>query len=716
MASIIKIPGRPGYYLRVVVPRGKLREILGTCDVVKKIGNTRQEALANASKAEKAIKSKFNNKLIKIDKNHLREPDSDNNKQPLIGNGTNQQIKIQENLKEAGFSDEAIEALYSHQSKTDNNNPNKSKSAEKLLSPCIANNATRSKFEIFKASSNYLKEPLATELQNDIDHFTNDAVQLLKFHGSYQQDDREYRKKGGVGKYWQMMLRLRNPAGYVPGPLFIALDDLSNRLGNGTLRATVRQCFQMHGIRKDNIIEVIGTIVRNLGSTLSACGDINRNVMAPAAPFSHGSYPLARKIANDIADLLAPIEAEKTYLDLWVNGDLTYRIKPASNVKKSRSKQYKGNIYSGNKDEPLYGETYMPRKFKCAVTVPGDNSVDILTNDIGLVVFTKKNGDLIGCNVYVGGGMGRTHNLESTFARTADPLGFVEKNNILELIQSILALQRDYGDRKTRRHARLKYVLNDMGIEWFKEQLKNKYFKKELKPFKNQPNFKLEDYLGWHKQGKGLWFVGIPVLSGRLTSDLKKGIRNIIETYKLDMRLTPNQDILLCNIGSYQKRSVEEKLREIGYKNPHKTKILERHALACPALPLCGLAMTEAERFLPEILERIQLQLNTLGIEKSILIRITGCPNGCARPYMAELALVGSGLNQYQLWLGGTPNLVKLAKPFIQKLPIDKLEATIEPLLLSWKDDGCKNSLGEHIVKLGDQQVNELLSKGMNLP
>tara|TARA_Y100001968_G_C19435694_1_gene759510 strand:- start:196 stop:2229 length:2034 start_codon:yes stop_codon:yes gene_type:complete len=677
LAKIIQIPGRSGFYIRVVVPRGQLRDLLGTCDVVKKVGKTKREASENALKAEIEIERKFKEKLRQA--NQMNSNDL-NNEEDLNSNN----IKI------------ILE--------------------NKSLAPCIANKTERTKFEQFKAESKYLKEPLLSELKNEDDHFTNDAVQLLKFHGSYQQDDREFKKKGGIGKDWQMMLRLRNPAGFVPGTLFIALDDLSDRLGNGTLRATVRQCFQMHGIRKDSLKEVISTIIKSMGSTLSACGDINRNVMAPAAPFSNGGYPIARKLALDIADLLSPIAAESTYLELWVNGDHSYSIKPSKQVKVAKNNQFKKNIFSGDIQEPLYGETYMPRKFKCAVTVPGDNSVDILTNDIGLVVFTKKNGDLIGCNVYVGGGMGRTHNLESTFARTADPLGFVEKNNILELIQSILALQRDYGDRKTRRHARLKYVLNDMGIEWFKEQLKNKYFKKELKPFKNQPNFKLEDYLGWHKQGKGLWFVGIPVLSGRLTSDLKKGIRNIIETYKLDMRLTPNQDILLCNIGSYQKRSVEEKLREIGYKNPHKTKILERHALACPALPLCGLAMTEAERFLPEILERIQLQLNTLGIEKSILIRITGCPNGCARPYMAELALVGSGLNQYQLWLGGTPNLVKLAKPFIQKLPIDKLEATIEPLLLSWKDDGCKNSLGEHIVKLGDQQVNELLSKGMNLP
>jgi len=587
--------------------------------------------------------------------------------------------------------------------------------ADQKFSPCIANGADQSKFEKFKADSNYLLNPLAAELKDDSDHFSDDAVQLLKFHGSYQQDNRDDRKKG-QGKNWQLMLRLRSPGGRIPAELFLALDDLSDRLGNGTIRATTRQAFQIHGIRKENLHEVIGTIIKSMGSTLAACGDINRNVMAPAAPYEKGGYPAARQLANEIADVLNPTAAEGSYLDLWVNGNPSYRIRPSRQVKKVRARQQQGVVFSGDSKEPLYGSTYLPRKFKCAVTVPGDNSVDLLTQDVGLVVFTDPNGGIKGCNVYVGGGMGRTHNNEQTFARIADPLGYVAAEHLLDLVQSILALQRDYGDRKTRRHSRMKYLLNDHGITWFKQELKSKYFLHPIKALRPEPKNKLEDYLGWHRQSAGKWFVGLPLLSGRLEGDLKKGLRKLVETYKIEIRLTPNQDLLLCNIGTSQRSSVRKSLAALGISTPEAPALLARHAIACPALPLCGLAITEAERTLPELLERIDAQLQRLQIEKSILIRVTGCPNGCARPYMAELALVGSGVNQYQLWLGGTPNLQRLAKPYLQRMPLDQLESILEPLFLSWKQAGGRRSLGDHVNKLGEQAVVDLLSGSEQAP
>ena len=587
--------------------------------------------------------------------------------------------------------------------------------ADQKFSPCIANGADQSKFEKFKADSNYLLNPLAAELKDDSDHFSDDAVQLLKFHGSYQQDNRDDRQKG-QGKSWQLMLRLRSPGGRIPAELFLALDDLSNQLGNGTLRATTRQAFQMHGIRKENLHEVIATIIKSMGSTLAACGDINRNVMAPAAPYEKGGYPAARQLANEIADVLNPTAAEGSYLDLWVNGNPSYRIRPSRQVKKVRARQQQGVVFSGDSKEPLYGSTYLPRKFKCAVTVPGDNSVDLLTQDVGLVVFTDPNGGIKGCNVYVGGGMGRTHNNEQTFARIADPLGYVAAEHLLDLVQSILALQRDYGDRKTRRHSRMKYLLHDHGIDWFKQELMSKYFLHPIKALRPEPKNKLEDYLGWHRQSAGKWFVGLPLLSGRLEGDLKKGLRKLVETYKIEIRLTPNQDLLLCNIGNSQRSSVRKSLAALGISTPEAPALLARHAIACPALPLCGLAITEAERTLPELLERIDAQLQRLQIEKSILIRVTGCPNGCARPYMAELALVGSGVNQYQLWLGGTPNLQRLAKPYLQRMPLDQLESILEPLFLSWKQAGGRRSLGDHVNKLGEQAVVDLLSGSEQAP
>ncbi len=583
------------------------------------------------------------------------------------------------------------------------------------LYPCIFNGQDRSKFEQFKADSNFLANPLVSELKNGSNNFSNDAVQLLKFHGSYQQDNRENRQKGS-DKDWQMMLRLRSPAGYIPAPLFIALDELSNRLGNKTLRATTRQAFQMHGIKKENLKEVINKIITSMGSTLAACGDINRNVMAPAAPYKNDGYPAARELAHEIADLLTPVAAENTYLELWADGNLSYKISYSKKIKNVRKSQLKQGVFSGNSKEPLYGETYLPRKFKCAVTVPGDNSVDLLTHDIGLVVFTKKNGDIKGCNVYVGGGMGRMHNSDTTFARTADLLGYVRKSDIFDLVQSILALQRDYGNRKLRKNARMKYLLHIKGIQWFKKTLTSKYFKNKIEEPYPEPPAKLKDYLGWNKQSKGLWFVGIPLMSGRLSGVTKEKIRYLVEKFQLEIRLTPNQDLLLCNIGNYQRSSIKKELMEIGIEAPPSDISIARHAIACPALPLCGLAITEAERFLPRVIKRIETQLKSLGIKKPILLRMTGCPNGCARPYMAELALVGSGANQYQLWLGGSPDLQRLAKPFLQKMHIDHLEKTLKPLFINWRDTNHTKSFGDYIFSLNDQTVMKLLSESSTAP
>jgi sulfite reductase (ferredoxin) len=568
-----------------------------------------------------------------------------------------------------------------------------------------------SKFEQLKASSGHLKEPLLTELGNDSANFTEGAVQILKFHGSYQQDNRENRRKGAE-KDWQMMLRLRNPGGRVPGTLFLAIDELADRLGNGSLRVTTRQAFQMHGVRKENLKEVIGTIVRELGSTLSACGDINRNVMAPAAPFEKGAYPAARKLADDIADLLAPQAAEGSYLDLWVDGELSYRIKPSPAAAKIKAMQQEGAVFSGDVAEPLYGSTYLPRKFKVAVTVPGDNSVDLLTQDIGLVLFCDPQGTPLGCNVYVGGGMGRTHNKEETFARTADRLGYVAYGHVLELLQAIVALQRDHGDREQRRHARMKYLIHDRGVDWFRQELQDRYFAHPIKAMRLEPKNKLEDYLGWHRQSRGLWFVGLPVLCGRLSGEFKSGLRQLVDTYKLEVRLTPNQDLLLCNIGTAQRSTIRVALAGLGMEAPEAPAPLQRHALACPALPLCGLAVTEAERILPSVLERLDAQLQRLEISRSVLVRITGCPNGCARPYMAEIGLVGSGVDQYQLWLGGTPNLSRLAEPYLEKMLLDDLEITLEPLLRAWQSAGGRTSFGDFVVKSGRDTVQQWLEAG----
>jgi sulfite reductase (ferredoxin) len=583
------------------------------------------------------------------------------------------------------------------------------------MSPTTATPTTepvRTAPETLKLESGHLREPLWAELNGEAAgasrHFGQNAVSILKFHGSYQQDDRDKRQKGHE-KDWQMMLRLRSPGGRLPASLYLALDELADRLGNGTLRATTRQAFQMHGIAKADLKEVIGTIVRAMGSTLSACGDINRNVMAPAAPFAREGYPAARRLAEDIADLLAPQAAEGSYLDLWVDGDLAYRIKPSRAVRAALDRQHEGKVFSGDPEEPLYGSTYLPRKFKIAVTVPGDNSVDLLTQDIGLVLFSDRQGRPQGCNVYVGGGMGRTHNKEETFARAADPLGYIAQEHVLDLVQAIAALQRDHGDRQQRRHARMKYLIHDRGLAWFRTELAG-YFPHPIRSRRPEPKARLHDYLGWHRQEPGLWFVGLPLLCGRLEGDRKAGLRRLVATYQLEVRVTPNQDLLLCNIGTAQRSGVRQALADLGFAAPEAPPRLERHAIACPALPTCGLAITESERVLPAVLQRLEALLGRLGIERQLLVRMTGCPNGCARPYMAEIGLVGSGVEQYQLWLGGTPGLTRLARPYLERMPLDQLESTLEPLLQAWdQESGPRRSFGDFVERIGDDRVRELL-------
>ena len=325
-----------------------------------------------------------------------------------------------------------------------------------------------SKVEKIKERSNYLREPLATELLTDTTHFTDDAVQILKFHGSYQQDNRDNRVKGQEKDY-QFMLRTRNPGGFIPPQLYIALDNLANEYGNQTLRATTRQGFQVHGILKKNLKTVLSTIVANMGSTLGACGDINRNVMAPPAPFrDRPEYGYAWDYADKVADLLTPQTG--AYYEIWLDGEKAISAEEAPEVKAARQNNLKGNNLS-DPIEPIYGEQYMPRKFKISVTVPGDNSIDVYTHDISLVVITNSEGELEGFNILAGGGLGRTHNKEETFPRAADPIGYVDKADVYDLVKAIVATQRDYSDRNNRRHARMKYLVEDWCVDKFRTKV-----------------------------------------------------------------------------------------------------------------------------------------------------------------------------------------------------------------------------------------------------
>ncbi len=546
-----------------------------------------------------------------------------------------------------------------------------------------------SKVEKLKEHSNFLREPLLSELQQDTTHFTEDAVQILKFHGSYQQDNRDNRLKGQEKDY-QMMLRTRSPGGFVPPELFLALDRLSEEYGNRTLRVTTRQGFQIHGVLKQNIKKVIKAILQNMGSTLSACGDVNRNIMSPPAPFKNKpEYQYAFKYANNIADLLNPQSGG--YYEIWLDGEKAISAEEAPEVKAARQSKGRGMIVE-NSLEPIYGEQFLPRKFKICVTVPGDNSVDVYTHDISLVVITNKKGELQGFNVLAGGGLGRTHNKEETFARISDEIGYVDKEDVYDLVKAIVATQRDYGDRFNRRHARMKYLINDWGVDKFKAKVES-YFGKEFKPYKQLPAWQYQDFLGWYEQGDGNWFFGIGVENGRVKDEgafqLKTALREIVQELNVPMLLSPNHNIIISDIAPEHKERVEDILVNRGIEtDPQAIEPLTRYSMACPALPTCGLAVTESERALPGITDRIRTLLNKLGmVDEHFVIRMTGCPNGCARPYMAELGFVGSAPGKYQIWLGGTPNQTQLAQPYEQKLSVEELETFFEPIFVFFKQN-----------------------------
>jgi sulfite reductase (ferredoxin) len=569
-----------------------------------------------------------------------------------------------------------------------------------------------SKAEGWKKRSNNLREPVATELLQDTTHFTEDGIQILKFHGSYQQDNRDNRVKGQE-KDFQFMLRTRNPGGFIPPQLYLTLDRLSEEYGNTTLRATTRQGFQVHGVLKKNLKIVFSSIIKSMGSTLGACGDLNRNVMAPPAPYKNRpEYIFAKQYADNIADLLTPQTG--AYYEIWLDGEKAITVEEDPAVKAAREKNSNGTIFT-DQEEPIYGTQYMPRKFKCSVTVPGDNSIDLYSQDLSLVVITNAAGELEGFDVFAGGGLGRTHNKEETFARVADEICYVAKDDVYDLVKAIVATQRDYGDRTERRHARLKYLMNDWGVDKFCAKVEE-YFGKKLAKFKPLPEWKYQDFLGWHEQGDGKLFLGISVDNGRVKDEgkfmLKTALREIVQKYNVPMLLTPHQNILIYDVSEKSRKDIQGILDRCGIKSETAIDPLERYAMACPAMPTCGLAITESERVMPGVLQRIRTLLEKLGMpEEHFVLRMTGCPNGCARPYMAELGFVGSAPEAYQVWLGGSPNQTRLAKPFEEKVPFNGLEAFLEPIFVCFKQGrSLGESFGDFCDRVGMEFIRQFVT------
>jgi len=519
--------------------------------------------------------------------------------------------------------------------------------------------------EIIKEATPTLAGAIAQTLADpSLDRFSEDDVQFLKFHGIYQQDDRDLRK---AQKKFIMMIRGRIPGGVMTPKQWCVFDDLASQHGNNTLRITTRQSIQFHGVVKSGLGPLVKKINEALLSTLAACGDVNRNVMAPPTP----AYTQARaQVFEDckrVADALKP--RSRAYQSIWIEGAQLNLDDPAN-------KEF---------DDPLYGKTYLPRKFKTAFVVPPVNDIDVFTNDLGFIAIVE-NDQLLGYNLAVGGGMGRSHGNAHTYPRLADVLGFFTPDKLVDVAEAVITIHRDFGDRAERKHARLKYVVAERGVDWTRAEVEKRAGFK-LAPPRSYRFTTTGDLYGWHRQTDGRWFLTLFVETGRVKDAgdhrLKTVLRQIAERFgSIEFRLSPNQNIILANLSDADQAAINPLLAEHGVRTENQASVLHAASLACPALPTCGLALAESERMLPGLIDRIEALCAEVGLAgEEIIIRSTGCPNGCARPYMAEIAFVGKAPGRYQVWLGGDTAGTRLNRLWKDMVKDPDIENELRPLL-----------------------------------
>lgn len=529
----------------------------------------------------------------------------------------------------------------------------------------------RSKVELIKTGSNYLRGTLREELTAPSDHFSEEGYQVLKFHGLYQQDDRDQRqsrRKEGKDKSWFFMVRVKIPGGLLSAEQYLACDELVSQYANDTLRVTTRQDFQFHGVLKGNLKVAMRRINEALLTTLGACGDVERNLMCCPAPTKDRLSAQIQHYARLLSDHLLP--KTRAYHEIWLNGEKAISSEPDQ--------------------EPIYGKAYLPRKFKSGIAYNGDNCIDVYTQDIGLIA--DFNGEeLRGFNILVGGGLGMTHGIATTFPRLASPIASVPPERLVETVETIVCIQRDHGDRANRKHARLKYLVEEWGVPRFKAEMERR-LGYELAPARPLPGLDVDDHLGWHPQGDGRWFLGVCVENGRIRDSdgmqMKTAFRRLVQEFRPGLRLTPQQNVLFTDIAKEQRPAVEQLLRDHGVPLLEDLSNALRYAMACPALPTCGLAMSDAERALPAVIRALEKEIGRLGLQQErISVRMTGCPNGCARPYVGDIGFVGRTLHYYNVYLGGDFQGTRLNQLYAEMVHQDKLVELLVPLLAFYKEE-----------------------------
>lgn len=531
--------------------------------------------------------------------------------------------------------------------------------------------------EHIKYRSNYLRGSIQEGLDDEITGaIANDDTKLLKFHGSYMQDDRDIRderRRQKLEPAYSFMIRVRVPGGTATADQWIAMDDISDQYANGTIKLTTRQAFQFHGILKRNLKSSMQSIHQAVMDSLAACGDVNRNVMCNPNPYQSDVHKEVDTLASQISDHLSPRTG--AYHEIWLDGEKVVDTK--------------------EEVEPMYRKTYLPRKFKIGIAVPPSNDIDVYSQDIGLISIIEDD-KLVGFNVTVGGGMGMKHGNTDTYPQVGRLLGYIDKDKAVEVSEAILTIQRDYGNRTNRLNARFKYTVDKYGVDWIRNELNNRlgWEIEEVKPFEFEHN---GDRYGW-TEGSGKWHFTLFVQNGRVkdTKDyqLKTALRKIAEIHDGDLRLTPNQNLIIANVDESNKDNIQKIIDEYGITDGEHYTGLRRNSMACVAFPTCGLAMAESERYLPTLINKIEGLLDEAGLnEEEITIRMTGCPNGCARPALAEIAFIGKAPGKYNMYLGGGFAGDRLNKLFKENIGEDEILESLKPILIQY---GKEKDEGEH--------------------
>ncbi|GAB5406071.1 MAG: NADPH-dependent assimilatory sulfite reductase hemoprotein subunit [Aureliella sp.] len=552
--------------------------------------------------------------------------------------------------------------------------------------------------EIIKSESQFLRGSIPQDLlEDDNPQFAKPNTQLLKFHGTYQQDDRDARnKKGPDGKsvkQFSMMTRTRIPGGRLTSEQMIAHLDLCDTLGNATLKCTTRQALQLHGILKSDLRETIRRIDAVQLSTLAACGDVNRNVMCCPAPIKDAVHDELRRLTDALKDHLAP--KTRAYYELWLQDEAT------------GEKELVGG--GEPDDEPIYGPTYLPRKFKIGIAKPDDNCIDIYTNDLGFLAVIR-DGKVIGYNVSVGGGLGTTPSAKKTFPALAKRMAFCTPEQACEVAEAVVKVQRDHGNRSDRKVARMKYLIAEKGIEWFREKVEE-YYGEKLPDCTEDEVHGFDDHIGWFPQGDGKFFYGWNVENGRLFDSedrrWKSAIREICAELSPGINLTAHQSMLFTDLEEADRGKLEAIIKKHNLPLSEEVSTVRRWSMACVALPTCTLAVTESERVLPKLMDQLEVELAKLGLDKeAFTVRMTGCPNGCARPYNADIGLVGKTKEKYTVFLGGQLLGKRLGKVYQDVVHFDDLTATLTPVFVAFKQHRTEGeAFGDFCDRVGNEQL-----------